>query len=132
VLGHADWRVEHLRFEDAKIVATYDWDSLAFRPETELVGLSAHGFTADWSVEGVRRIPTADDIRAFVADYETARARPFSKRERQSLFAHCVYCIAYGARCTHSLEPDKRDWEEDTWPYLLRTEGDALLHDAVS
>jgi len=132
VLGHADWRVEHLRFEDAKIVATYDWDSLAFRPETELVGLSAHGFTADWSVEGVRRIPTADDIRAFVADYETARARPFSNRERQSLFAHCVYCIAYGARCTHSLEPDKRDWEEDTWPYLLRTEGDALLHDAVS
>jgi hypothetical protein len=132
VLGHADWRVEHLRFEDAKIVATYDWDSLAFRPETELVGLSAHGFTADWSVEGVRRIPTADDIRAFVADYETARARPFSKRERQSLFAHCVYCIAYGARCTHSLEPNKRDWEEDTWPYLLRTEGDALLHDAVS
>ncbi len=132
VLGHADWRVEHLRFEDGKIVATYDWDSLALRPETELVGLSAYGFTADWSVEGVRRIPTADDIRAFVADYETARERPFSKRARQSLFAHCVYFIAYGARCTHSLEPDKREWEEDTWPYLLRTEGEALLHDAVS
>jgi hypothetical protein len=31
VLGHADWRVEHLRFQNGMIVATYDWDSLAFR-----------------------------------------------------------------------------------------------------
>lgn len=52
VLGHADWRVEHLRFADGKIVATYDWDSLAYLTETELVGVSAHGFTADWSRGG--------------------------------------------------------------------------------
>jgi len=131
VLGHGDWRVEHLRFQDGKIVATYDWDSLAFRSETELVGVSAHGFTADWTLEGVRRIPTADDIHAYVADYEQARGQPFSERGRKSLFAHCVYSIAYGARCAHSLEPDKRDWEEDTWPYLLRTEGEALLRAAA-
>ena len=49
---------------------------------------SAHGFTADWSLERVQRIPTADDIHAYVADYEEARGRPFSKLERQSLFAH--------------------------------------------
>ena len=131
VLGHADWRVQHLRFQDGKIVATYDWDSLAFCPETELVGSSAHGFTADWTLEGVRRIPTANDIHAYVAEYETARGQPFSKRERRSLFATCVYCIAYSARCTHSLEPGKREWEENTWPYLLRTEGEALLRKAV-
>jgi hypothetical protein len=96
------------------------------------VGASAHGFTADWSLEGVRRIPTADDIRAYVAHYEEARGHAFPTRERQCLFAHCVYSIAYGARCTHSLEPNKREWEEDTWPYLLRTEGDTLLREAVS
>jgi hypothetical protein len=112
VLGHADWRVEHLRFQDGRIVATYDWDSLAFSPETELVGISAHGFTADWTLEGVRRIPTADDIHAYVADYEDARGQSFSKRERGSLFATGVYLIAYGARCTHSLEPNKRDWKK--------------------
>jgi hypothetical protein len=127
LLGHGDWRVEHLRFDDGKIVATYDWDSLAFRPETELVGLSAHGFTADWALEGVRRIPTADGIRDFIADYETARGQRFSKRERQSLFAHCVYFIAYGARCSHSLTPQKVEWEPDTWPYLLINDGEALL-----
>jgi hypothetical protein len=127
VLGHADWKVEHLRFDGGRIVATYDWDSLALRPETELVGISAHGFTADWTLKDVRRIPTADDIRAYVADYETARGRPFSKRERKSLFAACVYSIAYGARCTHSLNPGKKEWQENTYPYLLRTEGEALL-----
>jgi len=46
--------------------------------------------------------------------------------------AHCVYCIAYSARCEHSLEPDKIAWEEDTWPYLLKTEGEALLREAQS
>lgn len=132
VLGHADWRVEHLRFADGRIVAAYDWDSLAFWPETELVATSAYAFTADWTLENIRRIPTADDIRAYVADYEQARGPAFSKHERRSLFAQCVYSIAYGARCAHSLEPDKRDWQEDTWPYLLRHEGDALLRHAVS
>jgi hypothetical protein len=127
LLGHADWRVEHLRFENGTIVATYDWDSLAYWTETELVGISAHGFTADWSRENVRRIPTADDIRAYVSDYEVARGRPFSQGERQSLFAQCVYFIAYGARCTHSLEPGKKDWECNSWPYLLKSEGEALL-----
>jgi hypothetical protein len=132
VLGHADWRVQHLRFQEGRIVAVYDWDSLANRPETELVGMSAGAFTADWALEGVRRIPTADDIRADVADYEKARSRSFSKRERASVFANCVYCIAYGARCAHSREPDRVEWEENTWPYLLQTEGEALLREATA
>jgi aminoglycoside phosphotransferase (APT) family kinase protein len=131
VLGHADWRVEHLRFQDGRIVATYDWDSLAFCPETQLVGISAHAFTADWTLEGVRRIPTAADIHAYIADHEQVRGRPFLKRERNSLFTTSVYCIAYGARCAHSLESDKTDWEENTWPYLLRTEGELLLRESA-
>jgi len=132
VLGHGDWRVQHLGFREGKIVATYDWDSLAFCSETELVGVTAHGFTADWTLESVRRIPTANDVRAYVADYERARGQPFSELERKSLFAHCVCCIAYSARCAHSVEPDKIEWEEDTWPYLLKTEGEALLREAQS
>jgi hypothetical protein len=131
VLGHADWCVEHLRFQDGRIVATYDWDSLAFRPETDLVGVSAHGFTADWSLTDVRRIPTGADIHAYVADYEHSRGLAFLRRERQAVFASCVYWIAYGARCTHSLQPNTKEWAADTWPYLLRTEGEALLAEAT-
>jgi hypothetical protein len=127
VLGHVDWRVEHLRFLDDTIVATYDWDSLGFLAEAQLVGSSAHGFTADWSRPGVRRIPTADDIQSYVAEYEEARGRAFSRHERASIFASCVYALAYGARCQHALEPARREWEPDTFPHLLRTAGDALL-----
>jgi hypothetical protein len=78
------------------------------------------------------RIPTADDIRAYVADYETARGQPFSKSEHRCLLAHCVYPIAYGARCAHRLRPEKTEWEENTWPHLPRTEGEVLLQEATS
>ncbi len=127
VLAHCDWRSEHLRFQDGKIVATYDWDSLALRTEAEIVGISAHGFTADWSLSDARRIPTGDDIRSYISEYEQFRGRLFSKRDRQAVFSHCVYWIAYGARCQHSLQPDKNGWEPDTFPFLLKTEGDDLL-----
>lgn len=130
VLGHADWRVEHLRFQNGRIGAVYDWDALAFAPETMLVSISAHGFTADWSVPERRRIPRKDDILAYIADYEQARGWTFLKQERQSVIATCVYWVAYGARCQHSLEPLKADWEADTWPFLLRTDGEALLAEA--
>jgi len=131
VLGHADWRVEHLRFERGGIVATYDWDSLALLAETNLVASSAHGFTADWSLPDVRRIPTGADIRAYVGDYERARRRAFTGRERRTAFASCVYWIAYGARCAHSLQPETTIWEANTWPYLLQTEGESLLAEAM-
>jgi hypothetical protein len=127
VLGHGDWRVEHLRFLDDAIVATYDWDSLGHLPETVLVGSSAHGFTADWSRPDVRRIPTADDVRAYIAEYEEGRGRPLSRRERRAIFASCVYALAYSARCQHALEPARVEWDADTFPHLLRTAGDALL-----
>lgn len=88
-------------FEDGKIVAAYDWDSLAFRPEPELVGLSTHGFTADWTLE-VRRIPTADDICSYVADYQEARGRPFSKRERRLTKPTPIGLLLWAAQNTWS------------------------------
>jgi hypothetical protein len=129
LLGHCDWRVEHLRFTGDRIVAVFDWDSLAWRAETEILGISAHGFTADWSREGVRRIPGADDIRSYVAAYERARGRAFTRDERRAVFATIVYTIAYGARCAHSLHPATRDWAPDSWPHLLRNEGETLLRE---
>jgi hypothetical protein len=39
--------------------------------------------------------------------------------------------MAYGARCAHSLAPLSAEWEEDSWPYLLRTQGEALLRETV-
>ena len=49
VLGHGDWRVEHLRFSHGQIVAALDWDSPILRREVEMVATAAHGFPMDWS-----------------------------------------------------------------------------------
>lgn len=125
VLGHCDWRVEHLRFTGDRLVASYDWDSLSTRPEVCVVGVNAHGHTADWSQERVRRVPTCEGIVAFIADYEAARGAPFTAEERRAARAWAVYWIAYGAWI--SIAPGDTDWPADSWPALLRECGEALL-----
>lgn len=130
ILGHTDWRAEHVRFKDGAITAVFDWDSLGMRRETELVGIAAHAFTADWSRPMDRVIPNADEIRAFVDDYERERGSNFIREERASIFASAVYCIAYGARCGHALHPAKSNWEEGTFPNVLRKYGEELLLEA--
>ena len=42
VVGHADWRVEHLRFAAGRLAAAYDWDSLTVAREPEIAGAAAH------------------------------------------------------------------------------------------
>ena len=124
-LGHCDWRVEHVRFRGDAIVATYDWDSLAVYPELRIVGVDAHGHTADWSQDAIRRVPTYDGIVGFIADYERARSAPFTAGERRGARAWAAYWIAYGAWI--SIAPGRRDWPDDSWPALLRDCGEALL-----
>jgi hypothetical protein len=102
VVGHADWRVEHLRFERSELSAVYDWDSVTIQREPVLVGGAAHGFTADWTSPSQRQFPTLDEALAFAADYETARGAAFSTEERRVLRAALVYMMAYTARCEHS------------------------------
>lgn len=125
LLGHCDWRVEHLRFTGDRLVATYDWDSLSTRTETCIVGVNAHGHTADWSQEAVRRVPTADGVLGFIADYERARGRPFTAAEHHAARAWAVYWIAYGAWI--SIRPGETAWPDDSWPALLQQCGAALL-----
>jgi hypothetical protein len=132
VLGHCDWRAEHVVVRDGAITAVFDWDSLGMRREVEIIGIAAHVYTADWSRVVGRVIPNADEIRAFVADYEAARGRSFSKAERQSLFANGVYLLAYGARCGHSLQPAHKAWPDGTMPGVLRRYGEILLREATS
>ncbi len=130
VVGHMDWRIEHLRFAEGRISASYDWDSIQCLPETQVVGAAAASFSADWS-KPAPGIPTLQGIRAFVPDYESARGEAFTGAERAATFAMAVYTIAYGARCGHSLQPDlsPSDWSEDTWPGLLRVVAEPLLEE---
>jgi hypothetical protein len=101
VIGHVDWRVENLRFEDG-IVAIFDWDSVATCPEAALVGSNAVSFTADWSEVGGDPYPSPDESSAFVADYQSGRGRAFTPAEREIVHAASVYRLAYNSRCEYS------------------------------
>lgn len=125
VLGHCDFRVEHIRFEGNAIVATYDWDSVALRSELHVVGSNAHGHTADWSQEVIRRVPTHEGMLGFIEAYDRARAVPFTREQHRGARAWAAYWIAYGAWI--SIAPGDTDWPEDSWPALLRVAGERLL-----
>jgi Phosphotransferase enzyme family len=103
VVGHTDWRAEHLRFAAGRLTAVHDWDSVAVVREPALVGSVAHMFTANWAASDGPHMPTKDEALGFVADYEAARDRgPFGDREREVARAGLVYTMAYTARCEHS------------------------------
>ncbi len=102
VIGHTDWRVENLRVSNRRIVAVYDWESLALLPEPVLVGAVAPAFSASWDADWPFEIPNLDESRAFIADYQTARAARFDAAELDAVDAGHLYALAYGARCQHS------------------------------
>jgi hypothetical protein len=127
VIGHADWRVEHVRFKGGRPVVAFDWDSLQKRREASLVGAVAHAFCADWSRnETIAPAPTLEEARAFVAAYEGARRRPFERKERRLLAGSFAYACSYTARCGHALGHDERE-VVGTFMHLLRSEGERLL-----
>lgn len=130
VIGHADWRAEHVRFatdgDDIRITAIYDWDSLQKRREPALVGVAASAFCANWAAQdGVALAPTLGEARAFVADYEAAQGRPFERDERGLLGGVFAYTLAYLARFSHAIGRNRET--PGTFNHLVGAEGLRLL-----
>ena len=126
VIGHGDWRQEHVRFVGDDPVVAFDWDSLCCGYEPALLGAVAHGFRADWSVAGRRQAPTLDEARAFKRDYEAARGQDFSAEERRLCGDSFAYACAYTARCGHAGGGDARE-QPGTFQNLLWSERANLL-----
>jgi hypothetical protein len=131
VIAHSDWRSEHVRFKRAKIVATFDWESLAVGPEAAMLGQIAHTLTIDFGIKQRRRMPTLRDFRAFVAAYESARGRDFTAAQHKTIDAAWVYSTAYDARGQNAGEsvPDPRRAYagEDSFRGMLARYGELLL-----
>ena len=125
-IGHFDFRVEHLRFEADRVVASFDWDSLHHEFVPVMIGSLAPHFTADWQRDDLVRAPTLDEMRAFVADFEACSDHRFSKGERATLSAACLFAMAYTARCNHASSPREEGWNGDLRP-MLRAHGRRLL-----
>jgi hypothetical protein len=126
VIGHTDWRAEHVRFEGDAPTVAFDWDSLQKIREPALVGSTAHMFCADWSKDGHAQAPTMEEARSFVREYEAARGRPFTAEERVLAGASFVFAVAYTCRCGHAAGVDARD-VPGNFQHLLATEGEGLF-----
>jgi hypothetical protein len=126
VIGHGDWRAEHVRFEGNIPVVAFDWDSLCKTREPALVGSAAHMFCSDWSREGHVQAPTMEEARAFVAAYEAARGGAFSREERNLCAATFAYAVAYTCRCGHSTGVDARD-QPGNFQHLLASAREDLF-----
>ncbi len=126
VIGHGDWRAEHVRFEGDAAAVAFDWDGLCKTREPALVGATAHMFCADWSKNGHRQAPTLAEARAFVDDYEAARGSAFSRDERSLCAAAFAYSVAYTCRCGHASGVDARH-VPGNFQHLLAGEGQRLF-----
>jgi len=102
VVGHFAWRAETVALVDGHVVGVFGWDEIGSAPEAVVLGCAAHQFTLD-PRSPTPHVPTADEIRAFVADYEATRGAPLTTPERVAARAAYVYCTALAARGEHAL-----------------------------
>ncbi|HEY7417773.1 MAG TPA: hypothetical protein VH593_21500 [Ktedonobacteraceae bacterium] len=127
VLGHTDWSVKHVRYVGEQVSAVYDWESLALEKEPAIVGAASAYFTYNEWPGMTPHLPSQDEALAFVSEYEAARGKPFSPEEYQTLAAAATYQLAYAARCEHSLQPEERDYPDDSCRAILTHYGDSFL-----
>jgi hypothetical protein len=105
VVGHGDWVANHVRFEGAEPCVAYDWDSVETGLEPNLLGCSAATFTYMEHLP-VELQPTANETRAFIAEYESARGRRLAPDERRATHGAAIYVRAYATRCGHAVGAD--------------------------
>jgi hypothetical protein len=103
LIAHTDWSARNVRLDDERLLAVYDWDSLALVAETTAVGQAA----VTWPVTsepGGSTFPSLADIVAYVEDYEAAARTRLSPAEWRAVGAAAAWVLAYTARCEHALE----------------------------
>ena len=127
VVAHTDWSARNLRLDDERLLAVYDWDSVALVPESTGIGQAA----VTWSVTadpGGTEFPTVRDIVGFVADYEEAAGYRLDAGQWRAAGAAAAYTLAYTARCEHALEVTGRArLDQHAAHDRLAEAGDALL-----
>ena len=114
VIGHHDWTAKHVRFAGLEARVVYDWDSVSADLEPVFAGEAAATFTYTEHLP-VERWPTVEEAQSFLDDYEQARGRPFTARERGTARAAAVYTRAYSTRCTHAFGGDARSLRLDEY-----------------
>ncbi len=91
VVGHADWYAGNTAVAGDLLVATFDWELVA---DTEAV---IGGFAAACSTGG-GGLSSPEEVAAFLRDYDAARTRPLSDRERRAAAGAAAWILAFNAR----------------------------------
>lgn len=103
VIGHTDFESQNMRWSDGLLHVVFDWDSLAVQPEAAIAGLASSMFPV--TVEP-RTEATLDQSAAFIEAYERARARSWTREEREVAWAASVWIRAWDAK-RRVLEPHR-------------------------
>jgi hypothetical protein len=102
-IAHTDWSARNVRIRHGRLLAAYDWDSLAVVAEPVAVGQAA----ATWRSLGESGDPVAPDpeeTMSYVSAYETAAGYRLTAAQRKAARAAALWVLCYAARCEHSIE----------------------------
>src|SRR3954454_10819021 len=123
VIVHTDWSMRNVRTRGDRVVAVYDWDSLALVKESEALGLAASTWSRFGEANDVS--PSADDVDAYIDAYEAVRDEPLTAVQRRAARAAAVATMAYIGRCDHAIDPGEQTWQVTRT--LLRSDAHLLL-----
>ena len=126
VLGHSDWSMKNVRFAGNKINMVYDWDSLSLQDEYHLLGIAAAAFTTTWDIP-VKITPSQEEAFEFVAEYEKAKGKKFSRNELLKISACTTSVMCYTARCELSADPENVYYEGSYRQTLYEMNGENYL-----
>lgn len=91
VVGHVDWYTGNLRWQDGRLHAVHDWT--ARRPCRKHYLRPGH---ERFAISGERSVQADLGLsEAFLAGYEKARGRPWTREERQLCWAAAVWRQTY-------------------------------------
>lgn len=95
VVGHADWYAGNAAVSGNVLVGTFDWELVA-DTEAVIAGFAAVSYAA--SSTGGGGLSTPEEVADFLNDYDTARLRPLSDRERRTAAGAAAWILAFNAR----------------------------------
>jgi hypothetical protein len=90
VIGHGDWWTDNIRWENGRLLAVDDWDSVVSLPEPAIVGVAAALFSCGQS--------TVEESAVFLDSYVAASGRRWASHECEVAWAAGLWARLFDAR----------------------------------
>ncbi|MEU8983088.1 phosphotransferase [Streptomyces sp. NPDC048309] len=106
-LAHCDWEAQNMVFDDGRVHAVWDWESLLTARRACLVGFAAGCYTAQHSPADA---PSPPEVGLFLDEYAEVSGSPWTKRDRRAAAAATLWLISYNARFEHAAGVASGPW----------------------